>query len=420
MRIRVTAVLALGLSLVLQLAPFCRQLFVNLGTASSPLGIIFRWTAGAGTLLGANHAVSGASGIVITSPPAKTNKTGGKLSFRITISSLEAYSYWATMTPPGPPDGFEVTMPQNVMLVDPNNGFGNNGYLTNSTPVISTPPGVYTIYLYAYEGTFQRGSRTPAFIFTWTVTGTNPAPQITAQPTNQVAGAGSNATFGMTANGLADFYQWRLNGNDLSSGTNPLLFLTNVSGADAGTYSVIVSNTFGTVISSNVTLTVTGLSPPSVTTAPGNLTVLEGSDASIVAAATGSAALSYQWRKNGSPLGGQTATNFTLSSVTTNDAASYTVVVNNFSGAVTSTPPVSLAVVALPQLTLSNAPPNQVSAWLNQYPGATYAVDFRNSFAETNWELWSNLPAVATTSNVLLSAPITNNAQFYRVRLSIP
>ena len=148
MRIKLTAIVAVVLSLVLQLAPIGRQLMASLGAAASPLGIIFRWTAGAGALLGVNHAVSGASGIVISSAATKTSNNGGKLLYPITISSLHAFSYWATLNPnpPGPPQVFDNSLPLNLTVTISTNAQGYyTGYLTNSTPVISTPPGVYSI-----------------------------------------------------------------------------------------------------------------------------------------------------------------------------------------------------------------------------------------------------------------------------------
>ena len=168
------------------------------------------------------------------------------------------------------------------------------------------------------------------------------------------------------------------------------------------------------------TLTVNSGGLPLINVPPGNLTVLEGNSASFVVGATGSAPLSFFWRKDGSPLGGAVGSNFSIAAVTTNDAANYSVVVSNVSGSVTSSPAATLKVVGFPLLLLSNAPANQLAVRLSQFPGATYAVDFKNSFVLTNWQLWSNLPSVAAVSNVLLSTPLSNNAQFFRVRVSIP
>lgn len=54
--------------------------------------------------------------------------------------------------------------------------------------------------------------------------------------------------------------------------------------------------------------------------------------------ATGTPPLSYQWRKNGQPLAGQTAATLSLNNVQSGDAGTYTVVVSNSAGQLTSNP----------------------------------------------------------------------------------
>jgi hypothetical protein len=57
-------------------------------------------------------------------------------------------------------------------------------------------------------------------------------------------------------------YQWLKDGtNIIIGGTNVVLTLTNLQGADAATYSVVVSNLAGVAVSTNVALTVTGVPP---------------------------------------------------------------------------------------------------------------------------------------------------------------
>jgi len=78
--------------------------------------------------------------------------------------------------------------------------------------------------------------------------------------------------------------------------------------------------------------------PPSLTTQPVSQTVSVGSNATFSVAATGTAPLSYQWRKDGNNLIG--ATNPTLSFTATNRSfmGAYSVLVTNLSGSVTSSP----------------------------------------------------------------------------------
>ncbi len=84
-------------------------------------------------------------------------------------------------------------------------------------------------------------------------------PMITSQPINQTVTAGSGAMFTVSATGTAPLsYQWRSNNSNIGGQTNSSLSLTNVQPGQSGNmYSVIVSNAFGSVTSSNALLTVT-------------------------------------------------------------------------------------------------------------------------------------------------------------------
>jgi hypothetical protein len=84
------------------------------------------------------------------------------------------------------------------------------------------------------------------------------APSITLQPTNQTVAIGSYATFYVGAVGsLPLYFQWRLNNNPIPDATNSSLTLGPLTGSEAGTYSVIVSNSLGSVFSGNATLGIT-------------------------------------------------------------------------------------------------------------------------------------------------------------------
>ncbi len=76
---------------------------------------------------------------------------------------------------------------------------------------------------------------------------------------------------------------------------------------------------------------------PSITTEPASRTVTAGQTASFSVAATGTAPLTYQWRQNGTAIGGATSSTYTTPATTTSEnAAQFTVVVSNGGGSATS------------------------------------------------------------------------------------
>jgi hypothetical protein len=76
--------------------------------------------------------------------------------------------------------------------------------------------------------------------------------------------------------------------------------VTNVSTANAGRYTVVATNTYGSVTSEVAVLTL--LYPPSVTSPPISQTVLPGTNVSLSVTAGGTGPFSYQWRFNGNNL----------------------------------------------------------------------------------------------------------------------
>jgi PKD repeat protein len=88
------------------------------------------------------------------------------------------------------------------------------------------------------------------------------APNILTKPVSVTVTAGVNATFSVVATGIPDpTYQWQIGGSNLVGQTSSTLTVSNAHCADAGAYSVIVSNIAGVVTSSNATLTVIGTAP---------------------------------------------------------------------------------------------------------------------------------------------------------------
>ena len=76
--------------------------------------------------------------------------------------------------------------------------------------------------------------------------------------------------------------------------------------------------------------------PPVIVALSTNATVDAGTNVTFSVMATGAPPLSFQWRKNGLKLNGETGTNLALVDIDSTVAGNYTVVVSNPGGSITS------------------------------------------------------------------------------------
>ena len=107
------------------------------------------------------------------------------------------------------------------------------------------------------------------------------------------------------------------------------LSISGLTDEDAGSYSVVVSNTAGAVASKAAQVTVSSDASPVITTQPVSQAVALGANVTFTVVATGSPTPTYQWRKNGTAINGATNASYTIANVGSADLASYNVVVAN-------------------------------------------------------------------------------------------
>ncbi len=211
------------------------------------------------------------------------------------------------------------------------------------------------------------------------------APVIIQQPQNQTVAAGSNATFSVIVTGTTPLsYQWRKGGVNISGATSPSYTIPAAVEADAGAYSVVITNTAGSVTSTNATLAISAVAP-AITVPPQNLTVNQGASAAFSVTAAGSGPLTYQWRKNGVNIGGATNSSYVISTSAEADAGGYSVVVTNSAGSATSAT-ATLVVNIAPVITQQ---PTNVTT--TQGSTATFTVQARGTSPITyQWKKLTN------------------------------
>ncbi len=174
------------------------------------------------------------------------------------------------------------------------------------------------------------------------VTASAIAPAITTQPSDASITAGQTATFSVVASGTAPLsYQWQKNGTAITGATSTGYTTPAETTADNGvTFAVVVSNSAGNATSRSAKLNVAapgGPVAPSITVQPADQSIKAGQTATYSVIATGSAPLSYQWRKNGAAIAGATSASYTTPAETTTDnGATFAVVVTNSAGSLIS------------------------------------------------------------------------------------
>lgn len=161
-------------------------------------------------------------------------------------------------------------------------------------------------------------------------------PTITTQPVPQTVALGGTATFSVTATGGGTLsYQWLRNDVAVSGATNASYTTAATTAADDGAlYSVAVKNGAGATYSAMVPLTVT--SAPSVLLQPASQYVTDGRSATFAVIGSGGD-LTYQWRRGPDAVPGATSATYTTPALTATDSgATWSVVIVNPRGTVTS------------------------------------------------------------------------------------
>ncbi len=220
---------------------------------------------------------------------------------------------------------------------------------------------------------------------------------------------GTSASFSVAATGTGLSYQWYKGATLLAGQTGSSLVLANVSAADGGTYSVVVSGDCGNAVTNSASLTVN--ENVVVASAPVSLTNCPGTSASFSVSATGTG-LSYQWYKGATLLAGQTGSSLVLANVSAADAGTYSVVVSGVCGnSVTNSASLTVnanVVVASAPVSLTNCPGTS----------ASFSVSATGTGLSYQWYKGATLLAGQTGSSLVLGNVSAADAGTYSVVVS--
>ncbi len=146
---------------------------------------------------------------------------------------------------------------------------------------------------------------------------------------------------------------------------------------------------------------------PSITTQPQNQTVAAGQTATFTVAASGTGPLAFQWKKNGSPIGGATSASYTTPATTTTDSgAAFLCVVTNAVGSASSN-------AALLTVNATAVAPSVTTQPVNQTVAAGQTATFSIVAAGTaplTYQWKKNGSAIAGATSASYTTPATTTA----------
>ena len=207
-----------------------------------PGGVLSPGTGLATLTLGQPPVLTGVTWLEInrTNTPANSDQ--------LAVSGSLAFGGTLVVTNIGPND-FTLAARDTFQLF---NATAYTGSFTNLVlPVLATNL-AWDISQFNVSGTLAISAPTPPFIST--------------QPQDATAYSTFPATFSVTANGTVPLaYQWLKNGTNITGANGSSYTIASTSASDAGIYTVMVTNLYGSILSSNANLVVLDAPPTTVT-----------------------------------------------------------------------------------------------------------------------------------------------------------
>ena len=191
-----------------------------------------------------------------------------------------------------------------------------------------------------------------------------PRPVIVSQPVSRLVSVGDSPSFTVGISGASATpltFRWRKDGTPIADGSTgngstysgtatASLSVNSAQLADAGGFSVVITNVYGAANSSPASLTVTAGNVPPYIVGPTNLTVIQGGNATFSATVSGFPVPSIIWKKNGADIPGANSSALTITNAQyPADQTTYTIIATNIAGAATNS--ATLTVIAPPVIT---------------------------------------------------------------------
>jgi hypothetical protein len=198
-------------------------------------------------------------------------------------------------------------------------------------PVSLTDSGAYSVTISNAAGVVTSND------FSVTVNAPTP-PVFTSHPSDRSVFIGGDFTLSSwltNSNGVT--FQWYKDDVAISGAVSREYWLPNFTAAHAGTYRVKATNAAGSTWSNSAVVSIRPVEAPTqayIYTSQISATV--GDSFNLNVSANGSSPLSYQWKKDGSPIAGAVSSGFYSPNIDFGDTGIYSVTVSNSAGSITS------------------------------------------------------------------------------------
>jgi type II secretory pathway component GspD/PulD (secretin) len=256
-------------------------------------------------------------------------------------------------------------------------------------------------------------------------------PSITAQPASQTVVSGNNTTFSVTAGGTPPLsYQWYFNGSPIAGANDANYSIIGVTASNEGSYSVVITNSYGSVTSSNMTVVASTPNPPAASAVSANESHTVAASSETAGASTANPPAAPVISANESPAvaassetAGASTANPPVAPVVSANESPAVAASSEIADASTANPPAAPAVSAneSPSVTPSNAtagasaanPPTASAVTANEFPTATTgnAIAGNTTAGNATAGASSSTPQAAAPSSIPLiqfqDVPIT-------------
>jgi len=238
--------------------------------------------------------------------------------------------------------------------------------------------------------------------------------KVITQPSSQTLFEGQSTSIEVLASGGGFLrYQWYKNRQPIADALSHKLTISNASEEDAGRYHVIISNSLGSVHSSDAELEIYSNSADiTITEQPYDSHISIGETLSLYVQTTQNSLYSFQWFKNDAALIGENSASLRIENTRTDHSGMYYVEVRDGANTVHSEL-ASVVIEALPELSLTWSMPTEREN--GAYLSASEIYGYRLEYGYNEYRVTEFVEVVGATNTATTLKNLQSGYVFLRI-----